>query len=62
MTTLYLEAYSGVAGDMLLGALVDLGLPLKAIEDLLNAVLSGLARFSNQTGDSRRHLMQPTHH
>jgi AcrR family transcriptional regulator len=27
----------------------------EAIEDLFNAVLSGLARFSNQTGDSRRH-------
>ena len=26
-----------------------------ALEDLLNAVLSGLARFSNQTGDSVRH-------
>ena len=26
-----------------------------AVEDLLNAVLSGLARFSNQTGDSERH-------
>ena len=26
-----------------------------ALEDLLNAVLSGLARFSNQTGDSARH-------
>lgn len=26
-----------------------------ALEDLLNAVLSGLARFSNQTGDSERH-------
>jgi len=27
----------------------------EALEDLLNAVLSGLARFSNQTGDSTRH-------
>lgn len=26
-----------------------------ALEDLLNAVLSGLARFSSQTGDSQRH-------
>ncbi len=29
--------------------------PADALEDLLNAVLSGLARFSNQTGDSVRH-------
>ena len=28
---------------------------LHAVEDLLNAMLSGLARFSDQTGDSRRH-------
>lgn len=27
----------------------------RAVEDLLNAVLSGLARFSSQTGDSVRH-------
>ena len=27
----------------------------KALEDLLDAVLSGLARFSNQTGDAERH-------
>jgi AcrR family transcriptional regulator len=27
----------------------------QALEDLLNAVLSGLARFSNQTGDNARH-------
>jgi AcrR family transcriptional regulator len=27
----------------------------QALEDLLNAVLSGLARFSNQTGDAERH-------
>lgn len=28
---------------------------LSAVEDLLNAVLSGLARFSNHTGDAERH-------
>lgn len=28
---------------------------VEALEDLLNAVLSGLARFSNQTGDAGRH-------
>ncbi|CAB4539303.1 MAG: TetR/AcrR family transcriptional regulator [Actinomycetes bacterium] len=36
------------------GELQD-GITVEALEDLLNAVLSGLARFSNQTGDSVRH-------
>jgi AcrR family transcriptional regulator len=36
------------------GELAD-GVSPAALEDLLNAVLSGLARFSDQTGDSRRH-------
>lgn len=42
MTILYLDLYSGAAGDMLLGALVDLGLPLEALKDELAKVdLSG---------------------
>lgn len=36
------------------GELAD-GVSAAALEDLLNSVLSGLARFSDQTGDSRRH-------
>ncbi|MFM2072961.1 MAG: hypothetical protein RLZZ623_3225, partial [Actinomycetota bacterium] len=31
------------------------GISPVALEDLLNAVLSGLAQFSSQTGDSTRH-------
>ncbi len=31
------------------------GVSVEALTDLLNAVLSGLARFSNHTGDSHRH-------
>ena len=36
------------------GELAD-DVSVEALEDLLNAVLSGLARFSNQTGDADRH-------
>lgn len=38
MTTAYLDCFSGVSGDMLLGALLDAGLP----ETHLRAVLAGL--------------------
>lgn len=38
----YLDCYSGVSGDMLLGALVDAGLPVRHLEDLVDSL--GLGR------------------
>ena len=39
MATLYFDCFSGASGDMILGALLDLGLPL----DGLRAALGSLA-------------------
>lgn len=35
---MYLECFSGVAGDMLLGALIDAGLPVDALRDALGSL------------------------
>ncbi|MDT8318124.1 MAG: nickel pincer cofactor biosynthesis protein LarC [bacterium] len=33
MKTIYIDAFSGISGDMMVGALIDLGLPLQAIKE-----------------------------
>jgi uncharacterized protein (TIGR00299 family) protein len=38
MSGLYLDAYSGVSGDMMLGALLDLGAPLDGVRDQVAAL------------------------
>ena len=52
MTTLYLDTFSGISGDMCLGLLVDLGLDPVALEAGLRTLPVGLALLSQQTEHS----------
>jgi uncharacterized protein (DUF111 family) len=38
MTTVWVDASSGASGDMLLGALVGAGVPLRVVRDAVDAV------------------------
>ena len=50
MTIAYLDCANGAAGDMLLGAFVDAGLPLAALEAMVEALgLAGEARLAAST-------------
>jgi uncharacterized protein (TIGR00299 family) protein len=44
-TILYIDPFSGVSGDMLLGALLSLGVPLEVITSAVEAVIPGEVRF-----------------
>lgn len=47
MTTAYVDTFSGVSGDMLLGALVDVGLPLEELQGALDTLgVQGLRLIS----------------
>ena len=46
MKICYLDCFSGVSGDMLLGALVDAGLPVDALETELRKLPLGQKMMS----------------
>ncbi len=58
MTLLYIDAFSGASGDMILGALLDLGVPLAELEAELRKL--GLAGWTLQVTRQARHGIHGT--
>ncbi|MDY5505268.1 MAG: LarC family nickel insertion protein [Schaalia hyovaginalis] len=56
MTTLWIDATAGVAGDMLLGALIDAGAPIGGVRAAIDAVVPGAIELS--TEQTRRGAMR----
>ena len=58
MRIAYLDCFAGISGDMLLGALVDAGLPLEALRGDLDKL--GLAEFQLRARKVHRHGISAT--
>lgn len=55
MRVIYVDAFSGASGDMILGALLDLGVPLEAMEEPLKRLPMGQWEF-RVARESRHHI------
>ena len=70
MKTIYFDCFAGAAGDMLVGALIDLGLDFKALEDELAKLEVGGYDLSNEnvlkqgvtSNKFRVNIIHETHH
>ncbi|MCI7512640.1 LarC family nickel insertion protein [Schaalia hyovaginalis] len=56
MTTLWIDATAGIAGDMLLGALIDAGAPIEGVRAAIEAVVPGQIELTTQ--ETRRGAMR----
>ena len=55
----YLDCYSGLGGDMFLGALVDAGFPFTHLQDVVSALGLGDACVSRPDGHAARNSEPP---
>ena len=53
---LYFDCFSGISGDMALGALLDAGLPFDELKAALGSLALGDAACPRQEGAARRRL------
>ncbi len=57
MTIAYFDMFSGISGDMTLGALIDLGVPTEWLQEELSKVLTG---FELKTQFVDKHQLKAT--